>query len=538
LLVCLTTLTNAVVAAGQTTAFTYQGQLSAEGELADGSFDLRFALYDTAAGGAQIGTNQTVSAVPVSDGIFTVQLDFGVTAFPGANRFVEIAVRPAGTGSYTTLAPRQQISSSPYAIRTLSAATADALSNACVGCVTNNQIQSVSGGKVMGAIPASSIPGGSPSYIQNTTAPQSGASFNVGGSGRVANLLSAGTVAIGTATPAAGLALDVAGLTRLSPGGSGGLVQIGTPNSETGLSFIGPTNRADLRFNGAILGLVNHVGSGPPGATSGLSLDTDGRVGIGIGAPAIGRLHVVSTQTMPGIYAESGNRAIWGHSTGSSRGVFGDSVSGEGVHGESTSGTGVAGVTQAASVDNPGVFGGAAGAGSVGVRGDGATGVFGRATITHGVGVTGRSVFAGTGVYGTSAEGPGIWGTSGNGLAMFAEGHAKQTLEHGGWVKLMAYINSDSSVIRCYNSQAIGAEVTTPPCGLRISNGGIGIYSVVAPFPISDRFIVVTPSPSGFATTTANLTFAEGLTDRAIVEIVAVDDPNSTAQARFMFIVF
>jgi hypothetical protein len=51
------------------------------------------------------------------------------TPLPAANRFVEIGVRPAGGGTFTTLAPRQQVSSSPYAIRTLSAATADALSN-------------------------------------------------------------------------------------------------------------------------------------------------------------------------------------------------------------------------------------------------------------------------------------------------------------------------------------------------------------------------------------------------------------------------
>ena len=88
-------------------------------------WDQRHIFFGATAGGAQIGANQTVPAVPVSDGVFTVQLDFGVNAFPGANRFVEIGVRPAGGGSFTTLAPRQQISSTPYAIRTLSAATAD-----------------------------------------------------------------------------------------------------------------------------------------------------------------------------------------------------------------------------------------------------------------------------------------------------------------------------------------------------------------------------------------------------------------------------
>jgi hypothetical protein len=188
-------LASAGVASGQTTAFSYQGQLSDAGGLANGSYDLRFALFDTVAGGAQIGGAQTVSAVPVSDGVFTVQLDFGVNAFPGADRFVEIAVKPVGAGSFTTLAPRQQISSTPYSIRTLSAATADALSSACVGCVQNTQINSVAGSKVTGTISAASVPSGSGSYIQNTTAPQPSANFNISGNGVVGgNLTVAGTL--------------------------------------------------------------------------------------------------------------------------------------------------------------------------------------------------------------------------------------------------------------------------------------------------------------------------------------------------------
>src|ERR1051325_6595157 len=110
----------------QTTSFTYQGRLTDSGNPANGNYDLQFALWDTASGGAQIGLTQTVSSVAVNAGIFTVTLDFGVSAFPGTNRFLEISVRPAGGGSFTTLAPRQQISSTPYAIRTLSATTADA----------------------------------------------------------------------------------------------------------------------------------------------------------------------------------------------------------------------------------------------------------------------------------------------------------------------------------------------------------------------------------------------------------------------------
>ena len=48
---------SASAAHGQTTAFTYQGQLSDGGMLASGSYDVRFALFDSVAGVAQIGAN-------------------------------------------------------------------------------------------------------------------------------------------------------------------------------------------------------------------------------------------------------------------------------------------------------------------------------------------------------------------------------------------------------------------------------------------------------------------------------------------------
>jgi len=126
----------------QTTAFTYSGKLTDNGNPASGTFDLQFALFDNAQGGAQIGSNQTVPGAAVSDGVFTVQLDFGVNAFPGANRFLEIGVRPGGVGSFAILAPRQQIASTPYAIRTLSAAAADALTGNCIACVQDSHISS------------------------------------------------------------------------------------------------------------------------------------------------------------------------------------------------------------------------------------------------------------------------------------------------------------------------------------------------------------------------------------------------------------
>src|ERR1700736_5387550 len=101
----------------QTTSFTYQGRLTDGGNAANGSYDLQFALFDASSGGTQIGSTLTRSAVSANGGVFSVSLDFGVNAFPGADRFLEIGVRTAGGGAFTILSPRQQITSTPYAIR-------------------------------------------------------------------------------------------------------------------------------------------------------------------------------------------------------------------------------------------------------------------------------------------------------------------------------------------------------------------------------------------------------------------------------------
>src|SRR5215467_13943372 len=100
----------------QSTAFPYQGRLSDGGSPATGNYDFQFALWDSISGGTQIGSTVTFNTVAVSNGAFTVSLDFGADSFTGASRFLEIAARPAGAASFTPLSPRQQISSTPYAI--------------------------------------------------------------------------------------------------------------------------------------------------------------------------------------------------------------------------------------------------------------------------------------------------------------------------------------------------------------------------------------------------------------------------------------
>jgi hypothetical protein len=101
------------------TAFTYQGELQQSGSPVTGNGDFQFSLWDAASGGAQIGATVPVDGVAVDNGRFTAQLDFGAAAFDGEARWLEIAVDyPSGTGSFTTLSPRQPVSAAPYALQT------------------------------------------------------------------------------------------------------------------------------------------------------------------------------------------------------------------------------------------------------------------------------------------------------------------------------------------------------------------------------------------------------------------------------------
>jgi len=104
----------------QTSVFIYQGVLKDNGAPANGLYDFQFTLYGSV---TPVAGPLPDSAVGVTNGLFTAQLDFGSAAFDGTPRFLEIAVRTNGAASFTTLAARQPITSTPYAIQSLSAAS-------------------------------------------------------------------------------------------------------------------------------------------------------------------------------------------------------------------------------------------------------------------------------------------------------------------------------------------------------------------------------------------------------------------------------
>ena len=96
----------------------YQGQLGDGGSPANGNYDLRFTIYDSTniPGNVVVGP-LTNSATAVSNGLFTVSLDFGAGVFTGPARWLDIGVRTNGSvNAFTILSPRQMLTPVPYAI--------------------------------------------------------------------------------------------------------------------------------------------------------------------------------------------------------------------------------------------------------------------------------------------------------------------------------------------------------------------------------------------------------------------------------------
>src|SRR5215472_706176 len=98
-----------VVLLAQSAPFTYQGRLSDHAQPANGNYDLTFTLTDAQIAGNALGT-LTNAPVPVTNGLFTVTLDFGAAVFDGSASWLEIGVRTNGsTAAYAILQPRQPL---------------------------------------------------------------------------------------------------------------------------------------------------------------------------------------------------------------------------------------------------------------------------------------------------------------------------------------------------------------------------------------------------------------------------------------------
>lgn len=145
----------------QGTAFTYQGRLFTNGMPANGSYDLAFALFASSSGGSAAAGPLTNSATGVTNGLFTVTLDFGSAVFTGAAYWLDLSARTNGNGAFTELSPRQQLTPAPYAIysensgavvsNSVSASQLDTL-----GPPSSGQVLAYSGASLVWTNPASS----------------------------------------------------------------------------------------------------------------------------------------------------------------------------------------------------------------------------------------------------------------------------------------------------------------------------------------------------------------------------------------------
>lgn len=104
-------------AADPAAPFTFQGRLQEDGAPANGRYDIQAALFSSPADGLPLGgILNTNLAVEVVDGHFSTQFDFGLDAFQGDGRFLELAVRASGSETFTPLTPRQALTATPYAL--------------------------------------------------------------------------------------------------------------------------------------------------------------------------------------------------------------------------------------------------------------------------------------------------------------------------------------------------------------------------------------------------------------------------------------
>jgi hypothetical protein len=136
----------------QGSAFTYQGWLNDGGAPANGRYDLRFTLYSAASSGSAVAGPLGSDATAVNNGLFTLTLDFGSSAFTGAARWLEIAVRTNGGGAFFPLSPRQLLTPTPYAISAanlsgalpVNSVTGPAIADGAVGAaeLANNAVTS------------------------------------------------------------------------------------------------------------------------------------------------------------------------------------------------------------------------------------------------------------------------------------------------------------------------------------------------------------------------------------------------------------
>ncbi len=152
----------------QGTSFGYQGQLNANGGLANGLYDFRFRLALDDQGNAYVGGTYLTNGIVVTNGLFITSVNFGAGIFTGSNYWLEVDVRtnnPANTLAYTVLSPLQAVLPAPYAIMANSA---------------SNLLGTIPAGQITGPVASGNLSG---TYGNTVTLNNPGNSFTGDGTG-------------------------------------------------------------------------------------------------------------------------------------------------------------------------------------------------------------------------------------------------------------------------------------------------------------------------------------------------------------------
>ncbi len=478
LFVLLLTLIISKAALAQNNAFTYQGKLTDAGNPANGAYDLQFRLFDALVSGNPVGTPRVREDVSVAGGIFTVTLDFDAVDFPGANRWLEISVRPGvSTGTFTALNPRQPITATPYAIQSLNAATATNATNATqlngqgpsfyqnasnlnAGTIPEarlsnnvavlNTAQTFSAGKTFSAAPSFTA-AGSPFSVTSTTRVTNLNADQLDGLDSTAFLQSVPVPLTLGGTSATHIIRAENAATDFDATAVYGLA-----SAPTGITYGGRFDNSSSSGYG-VIGLATAIN----GATYGVYGRSTSGNGYGVSGDATGFLGV------GGFFTSLNHNGLEGWSrraSGSASGVYGLSVS--------TSGYGVQGYANATSGSTVGVYGESESTSGIGVSGlarptgGNTIGVYGQSDSQTGKGVSGLTtagIGASVGVYGQSES------TSGIGVS----GLARPTI--GNTIGVYGQSNSQGGTgVSGLTTAAVGFTVGVS--GVSYSNSGTGVY--------------------------------------------------------------